>query len=246
MAQVRIIGSSSKGNSYAIESKGEILLIECGIEFKKILANIGGKVSKVIGCLLTHEHTDHSKCASAMEHSRIDIYSSKPTLQKLELYTSGALEPNQWYHIGTGRISVMALAAVHDAIEPYMFLIRSNDFGTILFATDTNCIPYEFKGGINHLFIECNYQDVILKDNIENGIVPKFRAVRTYEQHQSLSTCAEFISNLDKSQLQTITLIHLSDTNCNPAECKKYIEQVSGCCVSVAEPNLIVELNEPF
>ena len=81
MAQVRIIGSSSKGNAYAIESKGEILLIECGIDFKKILANIGGKVSKVIGCLLTHEHTDHSKCASAMEHSRIDIYSSKLTLQ---------------------------------------------------------------------------------------------------------------------------------------------------------------------
>ena len=45
MAQVRIIGSSSKGNAYAIESKGEILLIECGIDFKNILANIGGKVS---------------------------------------------------------------------------------------------------------------------------------------------------------------------------------------------------------
>lgn len=49
-------GSDSKGNGYAIISEEEILLLECGIPAKEMLKAIDYQVSKVVGCLLSHEH----------------------------------------------------------------------------------------------------------------------------------------------------------------------------------------------
>ena len=57
-----IIGSSSKGNSYALQSdSGEILLIEAGIPLKEVKRAIGYKTSKVVGCITSHVHSDHAK-----------------------------------------------------------------------------------------------------------------------------------------------------------------------------------------
>lgn len=50
-----IIGSSSQGNSYAIQSdSGEILLIEAVVPLKEVKKAIGYKTSKVVGCIISH------------------------------------------------------------------------------------------------------------------------------------------------------------------------------------------------
>jgi len=55
--KVKILGSSSKGNSYLLESStGEILIIECGIAWKEILKGLNYDLKGVIACLITHEH----------------------------------------------------------------------------------------------------------------------------------------------------------------------------------------------
>ena len=54
MATIKVIGSSSKGNSYVITSNGHHLIVELGCAFKEVLAAIDWRVEKVAGCLVGH------------------------------------------------------------------------------------------------------------------------------------------------------------------------------------------------
>lgn len=50
-------GSGSSGNGYTLISEaGEILLLECGVPVKEMLKSINYQTSKVVGCLISHEH----------------------------------------------------------------------------------------------------------------------------------------------------------------------------------------------
>ncbi|EGN31182.1 hypothetical protein HMPREF0988_00883 [Lachnospiraceae bacterium 1_4_56FAA] len=53
---MKCMGSGSSGNGYALISDDEILLIECGAPAKEMLKSIDYKTSKVVGCLISHEH----------------------------------------------------------------------------------------------------------------------------------------------------------------------------------------------
>lgn len=53
---LKCVASGSKGNSYILEAENEILLLEAGMKMLDVKKNIGFKVSKIAGCLLSHEH----------------------------------------------------------------------------------------------------------------------------------------------------------------------------------------------
>ncbi len=54
--KITVIGSSSKGNSYALESNGQLLLIEAGVRPQKVREKIGFRLSTAVGCLVSHGH----------------------------------------------------------------------------------------------------------------------------------------------------------------------------------------------
>ena len=54
--ELTVIGSSSKGNSYALESDGELLLIEAGVRLSMVRKSIGFRLSTAVGCLVSHGH----------------------------------------------------------------------------------------------------------------------------------------------------------------------------------------------
>lgn len=53
---MKCLGSSSSGNGYALILENEILLLECGVPAKEMLQAIDFDTSKVVGCLISHEH----------------------------------------------------------------------------------------------------------------------------------------------------------------------------------------------
>lgn len=53
---IKVIGSGSSGNGYALISGEDILLLECGVPAKEMLKAIDYQASKISGCLLSHEH----------------------------------------------------------------------------------------------------------------------------------------------------------------------------------------------
>lgn len=54
---LRVNGSSSAGNSYILTSNtGDHLLLEAGIQTRKMLRGVDYEVSKIKGCLISHAH----------------------------------------------------------------------------------------------------------------------------------------------------------------------------------------------
>lgn len=54
--QLKVIGSSSAGNAYALESEGEILLLEAGMKMAEVKKCIDFNMQKVVGVCVSHSH----------------------------------------------------------------------------------------------------------------------------------------------------------------------------------------------
>lgn len=51
------LGSGSSGNSYALISDDEILILDAGFSVKAMMPVIDFQISKVSGVLITHSHS---------------------------------------------------------------------------------------------------------------------------------------------------------------------------------------------
>lgn len=54
MGKLITISSSSKGNTYLLETKDETLILDLGCKWSDILESLNYKIDKVGGCLVTH------------------------------------------------------------------------------------------------------------------------------------------------------------------------------------------------
>ena len=228
---IEVFGSSSKGNAYKVSDGERSLLLEVGIKLNKIKCDW----QSIDGCLITHEHGDHSKYANELlKTTSIDIFTSIGTQEALKLptYRVNCLEPLKQKQIGNW--SIIPFPTEHDAVEPFGYLIHSSKTNEkLLFATDTYYIRYKFKG-ITHLMIECNYALDILNENVKNGRIGAYLKNRVLKSHFSLENVKEFIKATDLSELKEVWLLHLSDSNSNAERFKKEIQAITGTPVYIA------------
>lgn len=223
------IASSSNGNCYYISDGSSHLLIECGIRIDKIAKAIPVNLTELNGCLISHEHKDHSLSASKLLRY-CHIFASKGTLEELSIesykYKQHEIKHNQALRIGT--FAVIGFNVQHDAKEPLGYLIYSETTKEkLLFATDTFYIQSKFAK-LNYIMIECNYAKEILKKNIDGGKIPKVVANRLFSSHFELENVKEFLKANDLSQVKAIYLMHLSDGNSDEIRFKHEIMALTG------------------
>ena len=89
---VKTINSGSKGNGYALISGEDILLLECGVQAKDMLKTIDYQTSKVVGCLLSHEHGDHAKYIKQYMQYGVKVYGSDEVQSNIELIYGEKIE----------------------------------------------------------------------------------------------------------------------------------------------------------
>ena len=223
------IASSSNGNCHYISDGSSHLLIECGIRIDKIAKAIPVNLTELNGCLISHEHKDHSLSASKLLRY-CHIFASKGTLEELSIesykYKQHEIKHNQALRIGT--FAVIGFNVQHDAKEPLGYLIYSEATKEkLLFATDTFYIQSKFAK-LNYIMIECNYAKEILKKNIDGGKIPKVVANRLFSSHFELENVKEFLKANDLSQVKAIYLMHLSDGNSDEIRFKHEIVALTG------------------
>ena len=81
--------SSSMGNLYeVVAANGQRLLIECGCTWKKLQKALSYDLTNIAGCLLTHEHKDHSKAVEDVMENAIDVWASEGTFEAIHLSRS--------------------------------------------------------------------------------------------------------------------------------------------------------------
>lgn len=230
---IKVIATGSSGNAYIIKTKEEILLLELGINFKKIKLDADFEFNKVVGVLVTHEHGDHSKGVADAVNCGIDIYMSKGTKESIgiESHRINIVEHNKPFKVGN--FTIIAFDVQHDVNEPFGFLIYHAELGKILFITDSYYVKNRFAD-INHLLIECNYSEDIIPT------LPPFRA-RTIKSHMSLETLKEMLSTMDLSKTKDITLIHISHDNGEPDRFQREIEELTNIKTYIGEKGLIIK-----
>ena len=225
--KITSLASSSRGNCYLIQDGVSSLLLECGIQLKRVREII--KLSDIDGCLITHEHKDHSKYAKEII-KYTGIWASKGTLSEIDVgpysYRTTAVKASEDFKINT--FTIIPFEVQHDAKEALGFLIYSNRLKEkLLFATDTYYIKNRFNG-LTYIMIECNYASDILKANIEAGKIPKAVAKRLFESHFELENVKKFLLAQDLSTVKEIHLLHLSDGNSDAARFKREVQELTG------------------
>lgn len=232
MIEIDIIASGSTGNCYRITDGTGVLMVECGIRFQLIRQAFKFQLSRVTGCLLTHEHQDHAKAAKDLMKAGVPVYMSAGTADKLSLTGHRAKIVKPLVKFQVGGFTVLPFIAQHDAEEPLSFLIQSKGGEKLLFCTDTYYVKYRFKG-VKYFLIECNYSSKILSENIEAGLVSPSMENRIKRSHFELERVKEFFRANDLSQCAGIWLIHISRGNGDPGLFKSEIEKITGVPVYV-------------
>lgn len=238
---LKVLGSNSRGNCYLLSTSKETLIIECGIKYKDILEGLDYDLSKVVGCLVTHEHKDHSKSAKELIENGTNVYASMGTLKNMfsdENY-------NYWHRVKkilsnklfeVGKFKILPFNVHHDAEEPLGFLINHEEIGNLLFLTDTYYCDYNFKN-LNHILVECNYSKEYIEDetlSLRNRIV---------NSHFELSNVIEFLKANDLSKVKNIMLLHLSSSNADESHFKEEIEKNIGLPIEIAKKGKEIDLN---
>lgn len=238
--KLKVLGSGSSGNCYLLQGKEETLIIECGIPYKTILKGLNFDLSNVVGCLVSHEHKDHSKATCDLIKNGIQIGSSIGTLReidtsKLRSYNLNFLKSELPTYMGG--FDILPFKTEHDAVEPLGFLIRHKEMGKLLFITDSYYCQYNFTG-VDHILVECNYSNKIL----EQRELPQKLKNRIVKSHFELENVKEFLKATDLQRTKEIVLIHLSDGNSNSEKFKTDIERLTGKPTYVADKGLEIEL----
>lgn len=200
------LASSSKGNAYIVSDKETHILLECGVSRKTLQKLSGFSLSEFAGCLVSHEHKDHSKSVSELIKDGMEIYMSEGTATALETEAVTLVEAMEQFNLGS--FDIVPFATFHDAAEPLGFLIKSRVDGDVLaFATDTVNLRYRFPG-LNILAIEANYDKAIL-ERCEK--LPEKVRHRITNAHMEIDTLCDYLKSLDLSECREIHLLHLSN-----------------------------------
>lgn len=233
MIEIIPLASGSHGNCYRVTDGRTPMLLEAGINYKKIQRLLNFTASEIAGCLVSHEHQDHCNAIRDMMKAGIDCYMSNGTAEVLGIFGHRVhiIRTKQQFELGTW--TVLPFETQHDAEDPLGFLLVNQDGEKLLYATDTYYVRYRFEG-LTHLMIECNYSADILQKNVARGNVSLSRVKRIIQSHFSLQNVKEFLKANDLSKVQEIWLLHLSDGNSDEARFKREIQELTGKPVYVA------------
>lgn len=233
--RIEVIASGSTGNCYWVSDGHTHLLLDCGIPRQKIMGQLHQRgLQRPDAVLVSHEHQDHSKAVKDLLRVGIDVWMSKGTANGLGLehpmceFRYGLIET-----IGSWR--VFPFTVEHDASEPMGFLLQSDTAaGRLLYATDAQYVNPRLGDGCTILALEANFSLEKIKANVASGEVDRARKHRTMWNHQSIDTVLKFLKETDRSRLQEVWLLHLSDANADEQLFKRMVQEVTGCRVQIA------------
>lgn len=241
--KLTVLGSSSTGNGYILENDSEALIIEAGMRLSTVKKALNFNISKVAGCLVSHEHGDHAKYIQSYMEAGIDVISSKEVFASKEdlscPFRAKVIDPGKGYKVGNFKIIAFEL---HHDVRCFGFLITHDETGSILFITDTFMSDYKFAN-LSHIMIECNYADDVLDKNIAEGKVYPGMKPRLLATHMELQTTLGVIKANDLSKVMNIVLIHLSSGNSDEARFITEVRRVSGKQVYAANKGMTLDFN---
>lgn len=244
---LKCLGSSSAGNCYILRSSlsDEVLIIEAGISMSEIKKALKFKISNIKGCIVSHEHKDHSKYIREVVRCGIKVLALPDVFRNQGINNPFCKEIEPMHGYKVGGFKILPLPVVHD-VPCVGYLIEHEEMGKLIFITDTMMLEYKLPQ-LNHIMLEANYADEILQYNIDNGIVPVSLRDRLLHSHMELQTAKEILRANDLSSVNEVILLHLSGNNSDAGQFQREVQEASGKPVYIAKSGMEINLNkEPY
>jgi glyoxylase-like metal-dependent hydrolase (beta-lactamase superfamily II) len=239
--KLKVVNSNSSGNSYALDTGEEILLIEAGCKMADVKKAIDYRLADVVGCIVTHEHGDHAKCAVEYARFGVNVYGPEALKNKKDFPYGKFMPLTESITKKIGSFSVTPFVNHHD-VPIFGYLIYHKDMGVMLFSTDSYKIDMALTG-INHFLIEANYSDAIIKENFKNGKIDKHQVDRIMLSHMSLDYCVKYLRDCQADRTaRTITLCDLSDRNSDPKQFRDTVAGAFAIPTFIAQRGLVINL----
>lgn len=222
--KLKVLGSGSSGNCYILENRTEALIIEAGISFKEVKIALDFDISKIVGVIVSHEHSDHSKAVKEYEEAGIPVF--RPYRSEMERQV-GVF----WGFV------IKSFPLVHD-VPCFGFVISHLECGKLVYISDTEYVKYRFKN-LNHILVEANYSKDLLSESEE--AVKKRNHVLA--GHMEIGTACEFLRVNQNSDLRNVVLLHLSEDNADPEKFRNAAAKMVDCPVYIAKRGIEIDLN---
>ncbi len=227
-----VLGSGSRGNCTYLESGTTRILIDNGFSGKEIalrMAAIDRHPDQLSGILVTHEHNDHIKGVGVLSRRhRLPVYAN-PATHRAAAVKVGSISVREEFFTGNwfviGDLEIHPFAISHDAAEPVGFVINDGRH-RVGYCTDTGMVTKlmsHLLSGCHGLVLESNHDPRMLRDGPYP--FPLKQRVQSNLGHLSNGDAASFVSGLGNSNLRTLVLSHLSETNNHPELARAAVDE---------------------
>lgn len=228
------LSSGSSGNCYYLGTEEWAILIDAGIPVRtiqKVLREHDLPFHRLMGVLITHDHTDHIRSAGSLgELYHLPIYATREShagmernygmSKKLSVASRRYIERDETTVIAGTQFRVTPFTVPHDSRDNVGYSIEVGEGERIIrfcLATDIGTVTPDLRHHLkcaDHIVVESNH-DI---DMLMNGPYPAYlkKRVRGEGGHLSNKECAELIHDIYHPSMRHLFLCHLSNENNDP------------------------------
>jgi phosphoribosyl 1,2-cyclic phosphodiesterase len=216
------LSSGSKGNCTVIRNGDDLILIDCGLSFKKLkekLSEVDLHEDMIRAIFVTHEHTDHvSGLRVTSNKMDIPVFCNQNTGAFLQ--RKGRAPENLIYFENGSKVShetflVEPFSIPHDGVDTVAYNIYINDV-KISVATDFGFASQSVKQHLKNsdiLLLESNHDVKMLQECTKRPWKIKQRILSRHG-HLSNEACHEMLGDVLHPGMKKLILGHVSlDTN---------------------------------
>jgi phosphoribosyl 1,2-cyclic phosphodiesterase len=213
------LGSGSRGNASLVEHGSTLLMIDCGLPLKVVEARlraIGREPRDVTALLVTHEHNDHAHgVRSFARRYNTPLWMTAGTASAIGgLVSVNLLSAHR--DLAIGGIDVQPYPVPHDAREPCQFVLGAAG-KRVGILTDAGHVTAHMRDRLapcDAIAVECNHD----LDSLLRGPYPESLKTRIASRYGHLNNAqtTELLGGLDRSRLQWVAALHLSERNNSP------------------------------
>jgi len=218
--QVCVLASGSGGNAIYVQKGATRVLVDAGLagrEIDKRLRSIGVDVPKLMGIVVSHEHSDHISGVGILARKvQCPVWLTRGTFDAARSRFKGRerirfFDNDQAFSIGD--LSFQPFVISHDASDPVNFVVDDGQ-SRLGIATDMGVVSklaFERLSTSDMVILESNYdREMLMTGPYPWSVKQRIQGSRGHLENTAAS---ETLGRLIDGGLEQVVLAHLSEEN---------------------------------
>lgn len=223
------VDTGSRGNCYLVEYDGKLLALESGVSWRNVQLACGFQTSRLVACILSHEHGDHCKYYKDFVKNGITVYAEDQVAKRIMEVNGEHIRGIRVKHQTriVGGCILVPFEIPHENIPNFAYLIDFPNGERLLYATDFEYIGFNLsRWKINHFLVA-----VSRTEDIPDDVEARDHRIRG---HSSLETVKDFLRVSMSDRCKTVTACHLSGSFADENKILNELQEICGDSIKVS------------